>query len=69
MSEQDPSQRDYSWEEISNLNHKTQVELFGWCICEDTDGEGHLHEDCPRPEPYCGDCLVPITECNHKGAN
>lgn len=23
---------------------------------------GHAQSD----EPYCGDCLVPINECNHK---
>lgn len=26
-------------------------------------------EDDAKSEVYCGDCLVPITECNHKGAN
>jgi hypothetical protein len=36
-----------SWEELSQLTHATQVERFGWCICEDTDGEGHLADDCP----------------------
>lgn len=37
-----------SWGELAELTHATQVERFGWCICEDTEGEGHLHDDCPR---------------------
>jgi hypothetical protein len=36
-----------SWGELAELTHATQVERFGWCICEDTDGEGQLHDDCP----------------------
>lgn len=45
---------DISWEELANLTHATQVERFGWCICEGTDGEGQLAEDCPIF--YCGTC-------------
>lgn len=37
-----------SWGELAELTHATQVERFGWCICEDTNGEGQLHDDCPR---------------------
>jgi len=44
MSDQDS----ISWGELAELTHATQVERFGWCICEDTDGEGQLHDDCPR---------------------
>lgn len=47
---QEHTQCSMSWEEVSQLSHATQVARFGWCICEDTDGEGHLHEDCPREE-------------------
>ena len=39
-----------SWGELAELTHATQVERFGWCICEDTDGEGQLHDDCPKVE-------------------
>lgn len=46
----DPSQESYSWEEMANMNHAKQVELFGWCACEGTDGEGHMFEDCPRED-------------------
>jgi hypothetical protein len=38
-----------SWGELAELTHATQVERFGWCICEDTDGQGQLHDDCPVP--------------------
>lgn len=40
-----------SWGELAELTHATQVERFGWCICEDTDGEGQLADDCPKPTP------------------
>lgn len=40
---------DISWEELANLTHATQVERFGWCICEDPE-QGQLAEDCPRSE-------------------
>ena len=36
-----------SWGELAELTHATQVERFGWCICEDTDNQGQLHDDCP----------------------
>jgi hypothetical protein len=42
------SEDSISWEELAELTHATQVERFGWCICEDTDGEGQLADDCPR---------------------
>lgn len=34
-----------SWGELAELTHARQVELFGWCSCEDTDGE-YPYEDC-----------------------
>ena len=37
-----------SWGELAELTHATQVERFGWCICEGTNGEGQLADDCPR---------------------
>ena len=40
-----------SWGELAELTHATQVEKFGWCICEDTDGEGQLADDCPKATP------------------
>ena len=43
MSDQDS----ISWDELVKLTHATQVERFGWCICEDPE-QGQLAEDCPR---------------------
>lgn len=36
------------WETRANLGHAQQVDRFGWCVCEGTDEEGQLAEDCPR---------------------
>jgi hypothetical protein len=44
--EQDPSQRSYSWQEMADLTHTTQVELFGWCSCENTENDDYPYEDC-----------------------
>jgi hypothetical protein len=41
------SEMSISWGELAQLTHKTQVEQFGWCICEGTNGEGQLADDCP----------------------
>ena len=46
----DLSQESISWGELAELNHATQVERFGWCICEGTNGEGQLADDCPKEE-------------------
>lgn len=45
-----------SWGELAELTHATQVERFGWCICEDTDGQGQLADDCPVGEGECDKC-------------
>jgi len=42
------SQESISWSELAELTHATQVERFGWCICEGTNGEGQLADDCPK---------------------
>jgi hypothetical protein len=44
----DLSQESISWGELAELTHATQVERFGWCICEGTNGEGQLADDCPK---------------------
>ena len=38
------------WGERTGLSHAYQIERWGWCVCEGTNGEGHLAEDCPRDE-------------------
>ena len=36
------------FETRTDLSHAEQLEKFGWCICEGTNGEGQLADDCPR---------------------
>lgn len=36
------------FETRTDLTHAEQLEKFGWCLCEGTNGEGHLSKDCPR---------------------
>jgi hypothetical protein len=43
------SEDSISWGELAELTHATQVERFGWCICEDPE-QGQLAPDCPRSE-------------------
>lgn len=38
---------DLEYEIRAKLGHKVQIEGFGWCICEGTDGEGQMANDCP----------------------
>lgn len=38
-----------SWGELAELTHATQVQRFGWCMCEDPS-QGQLAEDCPKRE-------------------
>jgi len=41
----DPSQRSFSFDDASTLNHERQVAIFGWCACE---GDGAAtYDDCP----------------------
>jgi len=46
--DEDKGEETISWGELANLTHATQVERFGWCICEGTNGEGQLADDCPK---------------------
>lgn len=34
------------WSELAELTHATQVEQFGWCGCEDNQGEENPYTDC-----------------------
>lgn len=38
------------WETRVELLHAEQIEKFGWCVCEGTDGQGQMAEDCPTNE-------------------
>jgi hypothetical protein len=37
-----------SYEDLMELTHETQVELFGFCSCEDNEGNPNPYEDCPQ---------------------
>jgi hypothetical protein len=39
---------DWSWGEIFELTHATQVAEFNFCLCEEQ--ENFPYEDCPREE-------------------
>ena len=47
MNNTDASQLSYSWQEMIDLTHATQVEKFGWCSCEDNEGNDNPYEDSP----------------------
>jgi hypothetical protein len=38
------------WSDLANLTHETQLEKFGWCSCEDNDGQENPYKDCPKEE-------------------
>jgi hypothetical protein len=38
-----------SWGELADLTHVTQVRRFGFCMCEDNEGNEKPYEDCPEP--------------------
>ena len=38
-----------SWGELAQLTHKTQVMRFGFCSCEDNEGNENPYSDCPEP--------------------
>ena len=39
-----------SWGELAELTHGTQVERFGFCTCEDNEGNENPYTDCPKGE-------------------
>ena len=36
-----------SYDDLLELTHETQVALFGFCSCEDNEGNENPYEDCP----------------------
>jgi hypothetical protein len=42
------SEESISWSELAELTHKTQVMKFGWCSCEDNEGNENPYSDCPE---------------------
>jgi hypothetical protein len=45
---QDSSQGSYSYSEMAELTHTTQVAMFGWCSCEDNAGHENPYPNCPK---------------------
>ena len=43
---EDLSQKSYTWQDMANLNHTTQVEIFGWCACEEQ--KQFPYDNCPK---------------------
>lgn len=38
---------DMSMGELATQTHETQVGIWGWCMCEDNEGNENPYEDCP----------------------
>jgi hypothetical protein len=36
------------WSDLADLTHQTQVEKFGFCTCEDNEGNENPYADCPE---------------------
>ena len=50
MKEVKMDQDSISWGELAELTHTTQVERFGFCTCEDNEGNENPYTDCPKSE-------------------
>tara|TARA_Y100001937_G_scaffold118939_1_gene173953 strand:- start:1887 stop:2063 length:177 start_codon:yes stop_codon:yes gene_type:complete len=49
MSEEDGmANKTHSWQDMANLTHKTQVEKFNFCLCEEQIQ--FPYEDCPKED-------------------
>jgi len=40
--------KSYSWLDLANLTHETQVKEFDFCLCEEQ--EDFPYKDCPKGE-------------------
>lgn len=45
---QDPCEiaETHDWAFMASLTHESQVKIFGWCSCEDNEGNPNPYEDC-----------------------
>lgn len=41
-------QKQLSWSELAELTHETQVDKFGFCMCEDLEPHEYPYDDCPK---------------------
>jgi hypothetical protein len=46
------SSRVLYWSDLAELTHKTQVAEFGWCSCEDNEGNENPYDDCTGGAQY-----------------
>ena len=53
-----------SWGELAELTHATQVERFGFCTCEDNEGNENPYPDCDNY--YSADLSISIVEIKAK---
>jgi hypothetical protein len=49
-----------SWGELAELTHATQVERFGFCMCEDNEGNENPYPDCDKY--YSADLSISMVE-------
>ena len=52
-----------SWGELAELTHQTQVERFGFCSCEDNEGNENPFSDCPKIGTYHGITQATCLNC------
>jgi hypothetical protein len=60
VSEVKNDQDSISWGELAELTHATQVERFGFCMCEDNEGNENPYADCNKY--YSTDLSISIVE-------
>jgi hypothetical protein len=44
------TREDWSYGELADFTHPLQVAVFGWCSCEDNEGNENPYADCPKEE-------------------
>jgi hypothetical protein len=44
------TREDWSYGELAEFTHPLQVAVFGWCSCEDNEGNENPYGDCPKEE-------------------
>lgn len=41
------TEKTHSWGYLASLTHHTQLNEFGFCLCEDNEGNENPYDDCP----------------------
>jgi len=42
------TEKTHSWGDLASLTHRTQLNEFGFCLCEDNEGDENPYHDCPE---------------------